>query len=353
MDHPFTASGTIGTEEEFFIIDPDTLRPVDAAEELMEDPPGPLEDHLDTELFGCTIEVQAHISDSIADAQQELRSQRDALQDHAADHGYALVGGGLYPAADSEDLAPTDKPRYNSMRQRLRYPQEQNLTAGMHVHVGVDDPDQAVRICDAIRPHLPMLLGLSAASPFWRGRETGLASTRALLFTDLPNTGIPTRFGDWDSFRSFEQQMLRTDSIADRGELWWDVRPHTGYGTVEVRVMDSQADPDRACGLLRLVHALVQDLAERYEDGCSIEPVRHELLEQDRWQALRHGHDARLIDGDDRDGLRDRAGTLIDRLGLDDDPLVTGLRDGSSAQRQLRAHADGGMDAVLRELRLG
>lgn len=353
MTTPFTTSGTIGTEEEFFIVDPDTLQPVDAADELLSDPPGPLQDRLDTELFGCTIEVQTPVSDSMTEAEQRLRSQREALQDHAADHGYALVGGGLYPAADPEDLVPSDKPRYNSMRQRLRYPQEQNLTAGMHVHVGVDDPDQAVQICDAIRPHLPMLLGLSAASPFWRGRETGLASTRALLFTDLPNTGIPTRFGDWDSFRSFEQQMLDTDSIADRGELWWDVRPHTGYGTVEVRAMDCQPDPGRARGFLRLVHALIQDLAEQYRDGGSIEPVRHELLEQDRWQALRHGHDARLIDGDETDRLTDRAGALIDRLGLDHDPLVTGLLEDSSAQRQLRAHDDAGMDAVLRELRLG
>jgi carboxylate-amine ligase len=220
----------------------------------------------------------------------------------------------------------------------------------LHVHVGVDDADKATWIANELRWFLAPLLALSANSPYWNGFDTGLASARAKIFEALPNTGVPTRFEDFESYRRFEQRMVQRDSINDRGELWYDVRPHTGHGTVEVRTPDAQADPDRVLAIVEYVHALVTDLAERYDDGESRPSLRREFLDENKWRAMRYGHDADFVtrSGDDTVSLGTVVDRECDRLGVD------GIRDlfeaPSGAERQRRVHDDGGSDALRESL---
>src|SRR6056297_470976 len=263
----FTELGTIGIEEEFYVVD-DAGRPTSGTDELVyeTEPPEILEGRLDHELFKCVIETQTPTIDAgdLTSAREQLNAVREALVDHAEAHGFRIAAAGLHPAAKWRELEHAEKPRYKAQLDRIQYPQHRNTTAGLHVHVGVDDADKAVWIANRLRWHCAVLLALSANSPFWNGFDTGLASARAKIFENLPNTGIPSAFDDFDAFRRYERRMVETDSIADRGELWFDVRPHTGHGTVEVRAPDAQRDPKVTLALVEYVRALVVDYAERY-----------------------------------------------------------------------------------------
>jgi carboxylate-amine ligase len=186
------------------------------------------------------------------------------------------------------------------------------------------------------------VLALSANSPYWCGFDTGLHSARGTIFESLPNTGMPTAFDSYADFDRFEQYMLETDSIADRGELWFDVRPHSGLGTVEVRVADAQRDPDLVLQFVEYVRALVVDLAERYEDGESSSDYRRELLDECKWRAIRHGHDTALLsqDFETTRPLKEVVQAEADRL---DVPGLVDLYEresGASRQRRLRETED-------------
>jgi carboxylate-amine ligase len=338
----FTRRGTLGIEEEYFVVD-DAGRPTSGTDDIVYggDPPAVIADRLDHELFKCVVETQTPTLTGPAEAPDALAEMRSALTEHAAEQGYRIAAAGLHPGARWRELDHAEKPRYRDQLERIQYPQHRNTTAGLHVHVGVDDPEEAVWVANELRWYLPPLLALSANSPYWEGYDTGLASARAKIFEGLPNTGMPTAFDSYEAFEAFERCLLETDSIRDRGEIWWDVRPHSGLGTVEVRAPDAQAAEWRVLALVEYVHALVADLGERYRDGEPGSTLRHEHLVENKWRALRHGHDASFV-------RRDREGVVglgafvdreADRLG------VTGIRDlyeaESGATEQRAAAADG------------
>ncbi len=343
----FTRMGTLGIEEEFFIVDTAGY-PVSGTDELVygSDPPAPLSGRIDHELFKCTIETQTPLIEDIDTAETHLRRVREALVDYAAAHGYRIAGAGLHPAAKWRELDHAQKPRYRSQLDRIQYSQHRNTTAGLHVHVGVDDPDKAVWIANELRWYLPPMLALSANSPFWNGFDTGLASARAKIFEGLPNTGMPTAFADYDAFDRFERTMVKHGAIDDRGELWFDVRPHTGHGTVEVRTPDGQSDLAVVLAFVEYVHALVMDLAERYADGESSMDIRREILDENKWRAIRHGHDASFIDrtGDGVVTLSEVIDREADRLGVTG--IRTVLNNESGTARQRRLHAEHGLAAL-------
>ena len=348
----FDTLGTLGIEEEFFVVD-DAGRPESGTDELVyeTEPPEILEGRLDHELFKFVVETQTPTIEEPDRAAEVHREVRTALVDHAAAQGYGIAAAGLHPLANWRELDHAEKPRYASQLDRIQYPQHRNTTAGLHVHVGVDDADKAVWVANELRRHLPPLLALSANSPYWCGFDTGLASARAKVFEALPNTGIPTRFADFEEYAAFERLMIESGSIRDRGELWYDVRPHTGLGTVEVRTPDAQADAAVAMAFVEYVHALVVDLAERYEDGESGTEVRRELLDENKWRAMRHGRDAAFVapDGEVTD-LADVVEGECDRLG------VSGIRDvlerEGGAHRLRRIREAEGDDALCRSIRL-
>jgi carboxylate-amine ligase len=350
----FDRTGTLGIEEEFFVVD-GAGRPTAGTDDLVygPDPPEILTDRLDHELFKCVIETQTPLIESIGAAAEHLHAVRDALSEHAERHGYGVAAAGLHPLARWRELEHAEKPRYRSQLDRIQYPQHRNTTAGLHVHVGVDDPDKAVWIANEIRWHLPVMLALSANSPYWNGFDTGLESARAKVFEGLPNTGMPTTFDSYEAFDRFERRMLETESISDRGELWFDVRPHTGHGTVEVRTPDGQADPEVVLAFVRYTHALVEDLGARYDDGETGSRHRRELLDENKWRAMRHGHDARLLSRT-FDGTAS-LGELVDReasrLGVPELRDLYERESGASRQRRLREER--GPDALAESLVLG
>jgi carboxylate-amine ligase len=347
----FTRTGTLGIEEEFFVVD-DRGRPTSGTDTLVyeSDPPEILADRLDHELFKCVIETQTPTIEDPGEARDSLLDVRDALIEHAEAHGYRIAAAGLHPAADWRELDHATKPRYRSQLDRIQYPQHRNTTAGLHVHVGVNDADKAVWIANELRWHLPLMLALSANSPYWCGFDTGLASARAKIFEALPNTGMPTAFDSYTDFDRFERRMLESESIADRGELWFDVRPHSGLGTVEVRVPDGQRDPDVVMAFVEWIRALVIDLGDRYADGESGGAGRRELLDEHKWRAIRHGSEASLFEPDfeSTGPVAELATREAERLG------VGAIRDlverESGAERQRRLLDDDGLDRLCESL---
>ncbi|MFB6170046.1 MAG: glutamate--cysteine ligase [Haloarculaceae archaeon] len=349
----FTRMGTLGVEEEFFVVD-ERGRPTAGSDELVyeSDPPELLAGRLDHELFKCVVETQTPTIEGLAGAEDAVRDVRAALVDHAGRHGFGIAAAGLHPAAEWRTLEHAEKPRYRAQLDRIQYPQHRNTTAGLHVHVGVDDPEKAVWVANELRWHLPIMLALSANSPYWNGFDTGLASARAKIFEGLPNTGVPTHFDSWEAFQALEETMVTTGSINDRGELWYDVRPHSGHGTVEIRAPDGQADVDRVMAFVEYTHALVTDLAARYEDGETGYQHRRELLDENKWRALRHGHDAELLDRSFETNVD--LGELVDRecsrLGISGIRAVYDGESGASAQRRIRSEA--GLSGLCDSLRI-
>ncbi|RNJ26151.1 glutamate--cysteine ligase [Halosegnis longus] len=335
----FDRMGTLGVEEEFFVVDEDG-RPTAGTDTLVygSDPPATLEGKLDHELFKSVIEIQTPRCESLAEAREQVREVRAALVAHAEAHGYQIAAAGLHPLAKWRELEHASKPRYRAQLDRIQYPQHRNTTAGLHVHVGVDDADKATWIANEIRWALPVMLALSANSPFWNGFDTGLSSARAKIFENLPNTGMPTTFRDFEAYADFERTMVETGSINDRGELWYDVRPHSGHGTVEVRTPDGQSDPARVLAFVEYTKALVEDLAARYDDGESGYRHRREPLDENKWRALRHGHDAELLDREFERSVP--LGELVDReaerLGVTGIKELYDAESGASEQRRLR-----------------
>ena len=349
----FTRMGTLGIEEECFVVD-ERGRPTSGTDELVyeHDPPEILEGRLDHELFKFVIETQTPLIEALDEAHGTMLEVRKALVEHAETHGFQIAAAGLHPLATWRELEHAEKPRYRSQLDRIQYPQHRNTTAGVHVHVGVDDADKAVWIANELRWYVPVMLALSANSPYWNGYDTGLESARAKIFEGLPNTGMPTHFEDYEAFDEYERLMLESDAIGDRGELWFDVRPHTGHGTVETRTPDGQADPDVVMAFVEYSHALVCALAEEYEDGTPGYCHRRELLDENKWRAIRYGHDADFIDRD-LEGTVD-LGEVVDRecerLGIDGIKTVYERESGSSRQRRLLE--DEGTDALCESLLL-
>jgi carboxylate-amine ligase len=364
----FDRTGTLGVEEEFFVVD-ERGYPTSGTDELVygPDPPDLLEGRLDHELFKCVIETQIPTCESLATAETQVHAVREALVEHAERHGFQVAAAGLHPMAVWRELEHAEKPRYRAQLDRIQYPQHRNTTAGLHVHVGVDDADKATWIANELRWHLPVMLALSANSPYWNGHDTGLQSARAKIFEGLPNTGMPTSFVGFDDYAKFERRMVETGSINDRGELWYDVRPHTGHGTVEVRTPDGQSDPERVLAFVEYTEALVAELGEEYDDASDPWDVyethghgprpgtvghnhRRELLDENKWRALRHGHDAELLDRQIAESVP--LGELVDReasrLGVSGIVDLYESESGAARQRRLREEGTRALcDALL------
>jgi carboxylate-amine ligase len=234
----------------------------------------------------------------------------------AASKGMAIGAAGTHPFAMWEDQRIVARPRYRDLIAALRFVARQELIFGVHVHVGVDDPDKAIHVVNGMRVHMPVLLGLSANSPFWRADRTGLASTRTPIFRAFPRVGIPPTYKDWEDFSRRIDFMVNARVIEDYTYLWHDVRPHPNFGTVEIRVMDSQTRVEHTLGLAALVQGLVKELSEHYEAGKKLSRYPFEMLDENKWLAARHGLEGELVDlpGSERVATRELARRLLDRM---------------------------------------
>src|SRR5437764_7750812 len=294
MEHRFREpSYTIGIEEELMILDAETNELANAIESLLEPTPA---GEIKPELMESVLEVSTDPCPSAAVAAEQLRGLRQQVAQTAASKDLAIGAAGTHPFAMWEDQRVVARPRYRDLISALRFVARQELIFGVHVHVGIDDPDKAIHVANGMRVHVPVLLGLSANSPFWRADVTGLASTRTPIFRAFPRVGIPPTYKDWEDYSKRIEFLINARVIEDYTYLWHDVRPHPNFGTVEVRVMDSQTRVEHTLGLAALVQGLAKELAEHFEAGKRLSRYPFEMLDENKWLAARHGLDGELVD---------------------------------------------------------
>jgi carboxylate-amine ligase len=291
---------TVGLEEEFAILDPETLGMVTRFDELRDaasagDPR--LAESISGELIASEIEIRSGRGEDLAAvqaAQQDVRRRLFALADA---QGVALGSTGTHPFSDYREQLIIDTEHYRRVEDGLKYVAWRNNTFSMHAHVGIRGADRAVAVCDRLRPVLPVLLAISADSPFLDGRDSGLHSARTQTFTkSFPRCGVPDPFGDWASFADYIAFLYRTESIVEYTQVWWSIRPHLSFGTVEVRICDAQATAGESDALAALIVACVAQAARDLDEGVPAVDVPGRLIEENVWRAVRHGLDGRLLD---------------------------------------------------------
>ena len=290
---------TCALEEEFAILDPATLDLAHGFERLRAAAAATpkLADSVRGELIDTEIEIRSGRSETFAELAGKQRDRRRELFALAAAHGFGLGSTGTHPWASYLDQEIIHTDHYSRLHAELGYVAERNNTWSLHAHVGVRGADRAIAVCDALRDHLPTLLALSASSPFLDGRDTGLASVRTQIFTrSFPRCGIHDPFGDWDTYAAFVDLLERTQSVVESTQLWWSVRPHHSFGTVEVRICDAQEDGEASLALGGLLVACVAQAAIDYDDGALAPPLRAREVEENLWRAIRYGLDGRMID---------------------------------------------------------
>jgi len=290
---------TVGIEEEFALVDPETLLLVPLFERLRdaaaEDPV--LNEAIAGELISSEIEIRSGRGVNIAEAHARQRDRRRRLFGLAARHDVALAATGTHPLSDYREQHIIDTEHYHRVEEGLKYVAWRNNTFSVHVHVGVRGADRAVKVCDRLRPVLPLLLAISASSPFVDGRDSGLHSARSQIFTkSFPRCGIPDAFGSWAAWAEYVDLLVRTGSIVEFTQLWWSVRPHHSFGTVEVRVCDAQSTGAESDGLAELIVACVAQAAREVDAGDGPPDLPPRLIEENMWRAIRHGLDGRLLD---------------------------------------------------------
>ncbi|HEX3243117.1 MAG TPA: YbdK family carboxylate-amine ligase [Solirubrobacterales bacterium] len=290
---------TIGLEEEFAIVDPRTLElehrfedvyaACQADEVLAESAAG--------ELIASEIEIRSGRAESFAEAVAMQRERRDRLFALVAGMGLALGATGTHPWADYREQRIIDTPHYNRLRRELGWVAQRNNTWSLHLHMGIRGADRAIAVCDRLRQDLPLLLAVSANSPFLDRRDSGLHSVRTEIFTrTFPRCGIPSPFGDWATYADFVDLLVRTNTVIESTQLWWSVRPHHRFGTVEVRICDAQTRGDESFGLAALIAACVAQAAIEYDEGGGGPLLADREIEENLWRAIRHGMSGRQID---------------------------------------------------------
>jgi carboxylate-amine ligase len=296
-----SADGTVGIEEEFAVLDASTLELVPRFEELRDagQEDDVLRDAIAGELISSEIEIRSGRGADIHDAiglQREARARLFAL---AASRGVALGSTGTHPWADYRDQRNIDTDHYRRVVEGLQYVARRNNTFALHVHVGVGGADRAVRTCDRLRPVLPSLLAVGANSPFLEERDSGLHSARTQIFTKtFPRCGVPDAYGSWAEYRSYLETLIATNSIVESTQVWWSVRPHLSFGTVEVRISDAQMTGAESEALAALTVACVLQAARDEAEGVPHTDHPPRMIEENMWRAIRFGMDGRLIDLD-------------------------------------------------------
>jgi carboxylate-amine ligase len=335
---------TVGIEEEWALVDPQTLELTSRFEELRDAaaPDPVLATAISGELISSEIEIRSGRGEDIHDALRRQRDARNRLFALAESRGVALGATGTHPWADYREQRNIDTEHYRRVVDGLRYVARRNNTFSLHVHVGAHDLDRAVRACDRLRPVLPLLLCISANSPYLDARDSGLHSARSQAFTkSFPRCGIPDVFGSWQAYRDYIDFLIRTESIIEYTQVWWSIRPHLSFGTVEVRICDAQSTATESEALSALIVASVAQALRDIDEGVPFTDPPRRLVEENFWRAIRFGQDGTLLDLDRGEAFP--AAAAVERLlqwtapvraELGIDPAFPPL---NGAQRQRRA----------------
>ena len=338
---------TVGLEEEFAILDGglgltqgfEAMRDAAAADAV-------LDASIAGELISSEIEIRSGRGSDLAAAIVAQRDHRRRLFGVAAELGLELGATGTHPWSDYREQQIIDTDHYHRVEDGLKYVAWRNNTFSLHVHVGINGCDRAVAVCDRLRPVLPLLLAISASSPFLDGRDSGLASARSQIFTkSFPRCGVPDPFGSWQAFVDYVDFLARTGSIVEYTQVWWSIRPHPAFGTVEVRICDCQPTAQESEGLAALIVACVAQAARDVDEGSPRQHLPGRLIEENVWRAIRYGLDTELIDLESQT-VYPAAGAL-ERLLRWTEPVRTELGlevvlpERNGAQRQRALHSSG------------
>ena len=289
---------TVAVEEEFALLDPETLGLVNRFEELHAASAGTeLEGSLVGELIASEVEIRTGRCDSFAEAAGRLVERRAQLLELADGLGIGLCGAGTHPWSPWQEQRIIDTPHYRQNDEILRYVVWRNNSFGLHVHTGIRGADRAVRVTSALRNYLPEVLALSASSPFVENCFTGLHSARTEIFTKLfPRCGIPDVFESWAEYERYVRWLYASGSISEHTQIWWSVRPHLAFPTVEIRICDGQPQVAEAQGLAAFLYALTARIARALDEGEAVHAYPHHLIEENFWRAIRYGLSGELID---------------------------------------------------------
>jgi carboxylate-amine ligase len=342
---------SLGIEEELMLLSSESYELVSRFDEIAE-AAGP-DERIKPELLQSTAEIATHVHSNVAAAVDEARALRARVRDAARERGALIASAGTHPFSRYEHQDVTEKERYHDLVEAMQWVAERELIFGLHVHVGMESADQAIHVANALRTWLPELLALSANSPFWHGRDTGLASARSKVFDTFPRSGLPPAFASWDEYELLVERGVRSNSFKDYTYIWWDLRPHPRLGTIEIRICDGQTRLATVAALVALIQSLAATLAARHETEGALPTQPLTLVDENKWRAARYGLDAELVDlehdterpaRDAVTALRDLAEPAAARLGCTAELALVDrvLRDGPGANEQRAAYAENG-----------
>jgi carboxylate-amine ligase len=299
LEHRFGDSPpfTLGVEEEYMLLDPQTfdlVQHVDTVLTAVEN--GEFTERIGPELMQSVVEISTPVCRTAADVESELRRLRGYVTEVARGQDLRVGSAGTHAFSLFERQRITARDRYRNLVDQLQYVARRELIFGLHIHVAVDDPEKAIHVTSALLLHLSELLALSASSPFWRGEATGLASSRQMVFAAFPRSGPPPRFRDYADYAEVVGQLEKTGCIADYTHIWWDIRLHPRFGTIEVRVMDAVPRVEDTTALAAYIQGLVKLYSDRYEAGGELPSYHRILTTENKWLAARYGLEAPVMD---------------------------------------------------------
>ena len=370
VDFAPSSGPSIGVEVELELVDPRSRELVSGAQEILAEMGAPHGGHhpkAKPELLQSTVEIITGICQTAADAHDDLAETLEELQTHTERHGLALMCSGTHPFTDPATQEVTPDPRYQQLITDMQWPARQMQIFGVHVHIGVRSPNKAIAMVNALSAYIPHFLGLSASSPYWMGHDTGMASWRSKIFEGLPTAGPPWQLSGWPEFERLMETLIAARTISSIREVWWDIRPHPGFGTIEMRVCDGIPTLQEVSVVAALTQCLVHQFDTQLDRGYSLPVPRSWLVRENKWRAARFGLDASIIM--DEEGTTVPLRTAIDELIEDLTPVASRLhcstelhmasdilRRGPSTARQREIVAGGGsltdvVDSLVRELR--
>jgi len=361
----FTPSSepTLGVEVELQLVDLKTRELVPhgpAILDMLDD-----EEHVKPELLKSTLELNTSVCHSVKEVRRDLTKLVNKLQPLCERLGCGMISAGTHPFSTWPGQEITEQDRYQELIKRVQWPAQRLMIFGLHVHVGMDSGEKAVAVFNALTGHIPQFLALSASSPFWQGNDTGLASVRTKVFETLPTAGLPETLVNWSEFENFMKTLMTAGAIESIREVWWDIRPHPGFGTVELRMCDSLPTMDELIAMTAYMHCVTVWLGQAYDKG-KLKPLDHHwIIRENKWRAARWGLDANLIidNHGNQQTNSDRVYEMLNNLNeisrdLDCEKELALVKEilhhGTSCQRQRSIHKKTGklepvVDALLEE----
>ncbi len=302
---------TIGVEAELFTINKDSFDLCPGAPLVLNE--FPESTHIKEELLECIIEVNTGICEDISAVRSDLTSRIFKVQQIAEKQNMALISMGTHPFARWKDQTLTQSNRYLNFLERMQWPVRRLIISGLHVHIGVESGEKAIAITNGMTRYIPLLIGLSANSPYFGNELTGLASTRTKIFEGLPTAGLPPFLKNYSEFQKFMRTLQKANSIQSIREVWWDIRPHPGFGTVEIRVCDAVPSVEEMVNLAALIQCLVVGLSNFYDDGAQLPILDPWVIQENKWRATRFGLDADII-VDEGGSLQSLKGAILETI---------------------------------------